>query len=558
MPTRSGDRAKAAAADARRTRWIAIAALYAPLLLLLVVAFRTWNAERRYAEVTHGIVHDYAGIAAWQYARRANIVLHDEAMSAFSGIAGGHQRMGAGDRLQSPDAIVAARATKGGAFLDHARFAFTYDVGSGQIDFAGGFVDAETHAMLERRLLEVSRKARSGDEPHRVLFDSAGTASHMIALWTLASTDRPMHAAYGVVSDPRALAQRFNGIVREADLLPSARLREPVDESDIAVRLTRSDGGLVFASTLSPGSTAATDTATLQSGELHTTIDLAPRLANALLVGGAPASQLPSLALMIIVAAVLAAIGLVHERRTRELARVRGRFVANVSHELRTPLAQISMFAETLAMGRERNVEEGRHFASIVFAEARRLTAMVESVLRFSRLESNHETLRVELVDVGREISDAVETFAPVANASGVTITMKLDDGVTALLDRAAFRQILLNLLDNAVKHGGRGTSVLVTGAQRGGEVVIVVDDSGPGVPESWRERVFDPFVRAEQGKVPGAGIGLAVVRDLVAAHGGRVWIEQSPGRGARFIVAMQAAEPQARVKSENTVETPA
>jgi len=273
------------------------------------------------------------------------------------------------------------------------------------------------------------------------------------------------------------------------------------------------------------------------------------------LVGGAPASQLPSLALMIVVALVLAAIGLVHERRSRELARLRGRFVANVSHELRTPLAQISMFAETLALGRERSVGEGRHFASIIFAEARRLTGMVESVLRFSRLESRHETLQMELAGVGQEVTDAVETFAPVAHASEVTISTDLDHEAYAQLDRAAFRQIVLNLLDNAVKHAGRGAMIHILVAQREAEIVIVVDDSGPGVPEAWRERVFEPFMRVEQGRAAGAGIGLAVVRDLIDAHGGRVWIEQSPQGGARFIVAVHAASPRARVEAEEAVE---
>ncbi len=314
----------------------------------------------------------------------------------------------------------------------------------------------------------------------------------------------------------------------------------------------------MFATRASPGQTAATDSASLQWGELRTTLDLSPALANTLLVGGAPASQLPSLALMILGASLLAVVGLVQDRRSRELARLRGRFVANVSHELRTPLAQISMFAETLALGRERSVGEGRHFASIILAEARRLTGLVESVLRFSRLESHRETLRLELSEAGREVESAVEAFTPVADAADVTITVHATDDAWAQLDRGAFRQIVLNLLDNAVKHGGRGTSVEVSTLSRGSETHLLVDDSGRGIPEEWRERVFEPFVRVEQSRTSGAGIGLAVVRELVVAHGGRVWIESSPRGGARFVVAFPSATVPTNDAVREAVEAPA
>ncbi|MDQ3516436.1 MAG: ATP-binding protein, partial [Gemmatimonadota bacterium] len=148
-----------------------------------------------------------------------------------------------------------------------------------------------------------------------------------------------------------------------------------------------------------------------------------------------------------------------------------------------------------------------------------------------------------------------IEAFTPIAQAADATIALHFEDEVFAQLDRAAFRQIILNLLDNAVKHGGRGTSVDISAEQHNGDVRIMVDDSGPGVPTEWRERVFEPFVRMERGSAAGAGIGLAVVRDLVAAHGGRVWIERSPSGGARFIVAIAAAYPSAPVAPAESLQ---
>lgn len=557
MSAVSRGRRRATGAGTDGMRWVTSAALFAPLILILLVTARTWSAERRYAVLTHKVIQDYAGIAAWQYARRANMMLHEEAMHAFGGISKGHQRTGMIERLESPQAILSGRGKHRSAFLDHARFAFTYEAHQGRLESAGGAIDGETRMMLERRLGGIARNARGDAEPHHVLFDSTGGPALAIAVWSVASPDGPIRGVYGVVSDSRGLLAKFRDIIGDANLLPATRSTEPLDESNIAVRLSRSDGAVVFASARSPGATASTDSATLQQGQLRTTVDLSPRLANALLVGGAPPSQLPSLALMIIVASVLAGIGLVHERRTRELARLRGRFIANVSHELRTPLAQISMFAETLALGRERNAIEGKHFASIIFAEARRLTGLVESVLRFSRLESRHETFRGELVDVAREVADAVESFAPVARASEVTITTELSAEAYAQLDRASFRQIVLNLLDNAVKHGGRGTSVQITLTESVKEIVMTVDDSGPGVPEAWRGRIFEPFVRADDAKAAGAGIGLAVVRDLVITHGGSVTVDRSPGGGARFVVAVPAASSPDPVEPAEAVVTP-
>jgi signal transduction histidine kinase len=522
-------------------------ALFAPLLLLVVVAAMSWRSEKRYAVVTDRVIHDYAAIAAWQFARRATAALHNEAMQAFEAIASAHehQRTAANQRPADPAVLLQGDRT-GSTFLANARFAFTFDAGDQRLTTAGGAVDSATRAMLLRRLRRPARTTGS-DDPHRVIFDTSAGSAHAIALWTIAKQDDPARVVYGVVADPVALRHRFLSLLGEHNLVLGTSSATSFTEDDIAIRLTRPDGGLVFATRRGIGRTAATDSAGLQSGELRTTVDLAPQVANVLLVGGAPRSQLPALALMIVVAAVLAIVALRHQRRLRELQLVRERFVANVSHELRTPLAQISMFAETLTLGRERSPAERTHFASIIFAEARRLTALVENVLRFSRADTKRTASALQPANVGAEIADAVEAFTPIAVQADVTITLTPATDAFALVDRDGLRQILLNLLDNAVKHGGRGTVIDVSTHVRSGEIHIVVDDDGPGIPQEWRARVFQPFARVERAHVAGAGIGLAVVHDLVAAHGGRVWIEDSPRMGARFTVALLAVSPESR-----------
>ena len=558
------------AARTDRRAWLVTGALFAPLVLLLAVAVMTWRTERRYAVVTDRVIHDYAAIGAWQYARRASMRLHDEVMNAFQAVTqGAHRRTGPADALVRPSLLLTGDSSRS-AFLRGARFAFAYTTATEGLSTTSS-VDAGTRAMLVRRLREVVQKRTAGDEPHVVLFDSAGSASHATALWVVDKPDGPPSAIYGVVADPAALRPLFASVISQTGLLPGLA-EQRLTEDDVAVRLTRRGGGAVFATRRTIGRTAATDSVGLQNGELHASVDLAPHVASALLVGGAPPSQLPALALMIALAAGLAVVALVHQKRLRELQRVRERFVANVSHDLRTPLAQISMFAETLMLGRERGPSERRAFASIILTEARRLTALVERVLHFSRASAPGRAVSkaqyaLEPASLREETLRVVDLFAPIARESGVAGTTSLHDA-RVRLDRHAFPQILLNLLDNAAKHGGRGTVVTVAtfeheggGANareddpgaNAGEARIVVDDDGPGIPPEWRDRVFAPFTRMERTKVAGAGIGLSVVRDLVAAHDGRVWIEDAPAGGARFVIALPVLRPERGASLDHT-----
>ena len=541
-----------------RRGWLVAAALCMPLLVLLVVAGITWRAERRYARVTERVLHDYASIAAWQYARAANAALHDPIMAAFGPVAKTHQRTGPSSTLLPPDALL-RRDGPPSELRSGARSAFTYDATTDTLVLAGADVDQASRARIHARLRALTGSILKDGEPHRVLCDSIAGRPMALALWTLPSgvSERPIRAAYGYVVPSETFASLFGRAIKTANLLPGTtgvRTRGP---DALAIRLTLRNGGVFFATRGRLSRTAAVDSTGLQDGELRVTVDLAPHLANALLIGGAPGSQLPLLLVLMILAAALAGIGLVHDRRTRELARLRSRFVANVSHELRTPLAQISMFAETLHLGRERSEAEGKHFAAIILAEARRLTNLVEGVLRYSRHERGQPALQRELVDVTQEIADAVDAFAPIARAADVTITTSRAEA-WGDVERAALRQITLNLLDNAVKHGGRGSTIDVRTRVEGGEIRLEIDDAGPGIPAAWRERVFEPFTRVEGRKVAGAGIGLSVVRELVTAHGGRVWIEDSPRGGARVAVALPAAAaPHRAAPPSRLVTTP-
>ncbi len=523
---------------------IVTAALFTPLVLLLFVIVMTWRSERRIAAVTDRVVHDYAAIAVWQYARRVNMALHDEVMQAFSGAPGmTHVRSDPSAPLEPPSGLLARRGTADNAFLEHAEIAFTYEAGADRLVTAGAPEPDRTREMLQRRLRALARDRKIGEEPHHVLFDSSGGRDYAVALWLVRHTEGDAAVAKGILVEAGALENLFRRVISQADLLPAVAGRRVLESADLALRLTRRDEAVVFATPLPLGTTAATDTSGIQGGALRATLDLPPELVAELLVGGAPQSLIPALLLILLVSGGFAATGLVHHRRSRALAQARARFVANVSHELRTPLAQISMFAETLHLGRERGEGERRRFASIMFLEARRLTALVENVLRFSRSEHGAPSLRLRRHAIGEIVANAVSTFAPIAEGAGASIEVMAGKELCASVDAAAFHQIVLNLLDNAVKHGGRNSSVHVSACLKDGMALVMVDDSGPGIPVSGREHVFEPFFQLQGHNVAGAGIGLSIVRDLIVAHGGRVWVEESPLGGARVIAAFPAGE---------------
>jgi signal transduction histidine kinase len=139
-------------------------------------------------------------------------------------------------------------------------------------------------------------------------------------------------------------------------------------------------------------------------------------------------------------------------------------------------------------------------------------------------------------------LREIVERFAPLAGSAAVRIRAELDETLLAAVDAEALHQIVINLLDNAVKYGGTGP-ITLRAALHDGRAILEVEDGGPGVPAADRLRIWDPFVRLRAaGAVPGSGIGLAVVRELAAAHGGDCRVEAVAGGGSRFVVELPGA----------------
>jgi signal transduction histidine kinase len=212
--------------------------------------------------------------------------------------------------------------------------------------------------------------------------------------------------------------------------------------------------------------------------------------------------------------------------------------VANVSHELRTPLAQVRLVLDTIKLGRAGDAQARDAALGIADREVLRLQHLVDGVLQFTR-GPRPDSPKARM-DISRETRIIAKEFEPLALSRGVTIAVSAADGVMAVMQTGALRQVVVNLLDNAVKYGSANSPVIVEVQQRpGGGARVAVSDSGPGVRAAERDRIWRPFERGSLAKsqaVGGSGIGLTIVQQIADAHRGRAWVEDAPTGGARFV----------------------
>lgn len=221
------------------------------------------------------------------------------------------------------------------------------------------------------------------------------------------------------------------------------------------------------------------------------------------------------------------------------------RFLSDASHELRTPLASIRGYAELQRTGMLSSDEERAQAVARIEEQAARMGTLVEDLLALARLDEERAH-KVELVEVGAIARDAVSDARALDPSREVSI--EVDGDPLVLGDEARLRQVLTNLLGNAVVHTPAGSPIAVSVGAGAEAVVVHVDDAGDGVPADKREQIFERFHREAGGTArtrgpAGAGLGLAVVRGIVQAHGGSVSVADSPLGGARFAVTLPAVE---------------
>ncbi|MFQ5521756.1 MAG: sensor histidine kinase, partial [Candidatus Methylomirabilia bacterium] len=243
------------------------------------------------------------------------------------------------------------------------------------------------------------------------------------------------------------------------------------------------------------------------------------------------------LLLLVIVAGLVTTYRLV--RRETEMAQLKEDFVANVSHDLKTPLSLIRMFGETLEMGRLADEQKQQAYYRVITRESERLSRLIDNVLDFSRIERGRRTYDMVPTAVEPLVRETLEAFSYPLTDGGFDVALAVAPDLPEVsMDADSVSQALANLVDNAIKYSGERRSLRVDASSEAGCLHLSVADQGIGIPREEQERIFEKFYRAGRSDFQGrrgSGVGLALVRHIAEAHGGRVTVESRQGEGSRF-----------------------
>ena len=212
--------------------------------------------------------------------------------------------------------------------------------------------------------------------------------------------------------------------------------------------------------------------------------------------------------------------------------------VANVSHELKTPLTSIQGFTQAILDGVAQTPQEVRQAAEVIFNESNRMSRLVQDLVTLARLEAETEDLARAPLDITALVGGVVEKFRPQAAQAGVQLDLEAPDLPRLVGDGDRLVQVFSNLVDNAIKYTPAGGAVRVCVQAHGKGVEVRVADTGVGIRPAERERIFQRFYRADHSR-PGMGLGLAITRQIVLAHGGKIHVEENLPHGSVFVVEL-------------------
>lgn len=230
----------------------------------------------------------------------------------------------------------------------------------------------------------------------------------------------------------------------------------------------------------------------------------------------------------------------------RRLEKIRRDFVANVSHELRTPLSNIKGYAETLLHGALEDKNNAKDFTNIIYKESDRLAKLIDDLLDLSKIESEKIEIMPVPSDIGIILANASAILKKSANDKHINIEIEPSkDTPKVLADESRLTQVVLNLLDNAIKFTQESGRIKIAIIKNNGFVQTDITDTGPGISEKDLPRIFERFYRVDKARsrdLGGTGLGLSIVKHIVQLHGGEVWVSSTPGKGSTFSFTIPVA----------------
>lgn len=243
------------------------------------------------------------------------------------------------------------------------------------------------------------------------------------------------------------------------------------------------------------------------------------------------------------------------------LARLKSDFVSNVSHELRTPLALIRLYAETLELGRITTHEKKDQYYRIIRKESERLTALINNILDFSRIEAGRKEYEFRETNIAELVRNTLDSYRYQIEQQGFELEETIDPTIPPLqVDREAIARALVNLINNALKYSDEEKYLGVKLYRENGVVKLEVIDHGIGIGRHDQSKIFEKFYRAGDPLVhntKGSGLGLSLVRHISQAHGGDIGVESTPGRGSKFILSLpipSTKQPMAEQATEGPI----
>jgi len=511
-----------------RTR-IIIGLLLGALILAAALAWQAHHATRTHLATATSVLQDYATLAADEFSRRAM------GQVGYYGYLSLISELGKGDNTAN-----AASST-----TNLAKYVFAYDVRSDELDVSLGEAPGEAVVRSLAALAAELGEGQISETGYAVRHATTNAGAHTFVFWR-----DGRGKLQGFEVDRASLAAQLAEVFNQSSLLPSALGGGAISNDYIFLRMidhTQSpllEISRPFDTYLRTSKVLGDDYGGIFADH-RVDVAIDPAVADSLLIGGLPRSRLPVLGATLLLVIGLLVAAMRQLQRERALTQLRADFVSEVSHELRTPLTQIKMFAETLLLGRVRSQEERRRSLKVINRESQRMINLVENILRFSNGTRQTHELAIRNHSLAPIVRRVVDEFRPLAD--GAELELHLDQTVESPVDEDAVHQILLNLLDNAIKYGPRTQTIRVALSRDENHARLSVTDQGPGVPEKQRQRIWSGYYRLQRERnsaIVGAGIGLAVVRELTDHLQGSAWVGSSPQGGACFVVELPLANP--------------
>ncbi len=511
------------------------------LLLVLGLAWQAQKAMTTHLKTATNVLRDYGTLVADEYVRRAMGDIGYYGYYTYITLLREQASRASGFPFEIGEPAMDSPAARAGRLV---QYVFFYDAENEEMNFAG-----EAKSSSASHLTSLAEEFLRGPLP-----DAGFAIKHVIINGAghtfVVSRGDDERRAFGFEVDRQELGTWLRQSFERDSLLPQALGGGAITNEYVYLRFADSSDSVLFETTSRYDqdlriSKSIQDDYNGVFSEHNVAASIDPAIAGSLVIGGLPRSRLPLLIAVLIMTVGLLVAAIRQLQRERAVINMRTNFVSEVSHELRTPLTQIRMFAETLLFDRVRNSDERRRALEIINRETQRLIHLVENVLQFSNGRSKKRELQTTQQSLRPIIERVVDEFRPLSGQERANIVCHFAANATADVDADAIRQILMNLLDNAVKYGTGTQTICIEVTQRPGWIRLIVADEGPGIPRDDRERIWGGYYRLNRERksaIAGTGIGLAVVRELATLHGGRTWVESNNGIGARFVVEFPAA----------------